>query len=430
MRKIIYRNLSVEEKKLLLKRPALLGEEAYEKVKKIVYDVKQNGLNAALSYSIEYDNCSLKNIKATEEEFFNAEKEVSDELKEAINIAYQNIYSFHISQKHYNVKVETRKGVVCEKKYLPIEKVGLYIPGGEAPLVSTVLMLSIPAKVAGCEKIIIASPAKNNFIHPSILYASKFCGVDEVLKIGGAQAIALLAYGDEKNNFEKVYKIFGPGNQYVNLAKLIVASDIDGCAIDMPSGPSEILIIADDNANSDFVAADLLSQAEHGKDSQSILCCVSEKFADETLYKVDMYCKNFSKFGNIKSSLENSFAIVFGSIKEAIDFSNEYAPEHLSLQIKEAEKYIDKVKNAGSVFIGEYSPESAGDYASGTNHSLPTYGRAKAYGGVSLDSFMKSITFQQLSKEGLREIIFAIQKLAEAEGLEAHKFAADIRLKQ
>lgn len=430
MRKIIFRNLNETEKKELIKRPALLGKEAYRLVKEIVEEVKAYGIEAALKYSRQFDNLRLSDIKASKDEFDEAEKKVSKEIKDAIKIAYDNIYSFHRSQLRNQIEVETSEGVICTKKYLPIEKVGLYAPGGEAPLVSTVLMLGIPAKIAGCSKIILCTPAKNDFISPEILYAAKVCGVDEVWKIGGAQAVALMAYGDEKKGFEKVYKIFGPGNQYVNLAKLIVASDIDGCAIDMPAGPSEILIIADDCANPDFIAADFLSQAEHGKDSQSILCCLSEDFADIVIDRIENFSKRFAKYENILASLRHSGVIVFDSLQEAVGFANAYAPEHLSLQVQNAEKVAEQIINAGSVFIGDFSPESAGDYASGTNHCLPTYGFARSYGGVSLDSFMKSITYQKLTKDGLSKILFSIEKLAEIEGLEAHKFAAQIRINQ
>lgn len=430
MRKIIFRNLNETEKKELIKRPALLGKEAYRLVKEIVEEVKAYGIEAALKYSRQFDNLRLSDIKASKDEFDEAEKKVSKEIKDAIKIAYDNIYSFHRSQLRSQIEVETSEGVICKKKYLPIEKVGLYAPGGEAPLVSTVLMLGIPAKIAGCSKIILCTPAKNDFISPEILYAAKVCGVDEVWKIGGAQAVALMAYGDEKKGFEKVYKIFGPGNQYVNLAKLIVASDIDGCAIDMPAGPSEILIIADDCANPDFIAADFLSQAEHGKDSQSILCCLSEDFADIVIDRIENFSKRFAKYENILASLRHSGVIVFDSLQEAVGFANAYAPEHLSLQVQNAEKVAEQIINAGSVFIGDFSPESAGDYASGTNHCLPTYGFARSYGGVSLDSFMKSITYQKLTKDGLSKILFSIEKLAEIEGLEAHKFAAQIRINQ
>jgi len=318
-------------------------------------------------------------------------------------------------------------GVICSREFRAIENVGLYIPGGNAVLPSTMLMLGIPAMLAGCKRVVVCSPAKNGLVNNALLFAAKICGIKEFYKIGGAQAIGLMAYGDEQ--IPKVDKIFGPGNQFVTAAKLLVSIDSDACAIDMPAGPSEVLVIADENSNSKFIAADLLSQAEHGIDSQVILLTTSDKLANDVLKEIEIQISQLPRNIFVGKSLEHSFILIVNKIDEAIDFSNQYAPEHLILNLQNAEDYKDKIINAGSVFLGEYSPESVGDYASGTNHSLPTYGFAKSFGGVTVESFMKSMTFQKLTKEGLINISSTVETLAEIENLTAHKNAVSIRIK-
>jgi len=393
-------------------------------VKAILQQVKKQGDKALIKLTRKFDGIKITKIKLDAGAINKASKNIPVALKKAIDQAYTNIYKFHAPQlNNKEDKIETMPGVVCWRKSVPIEKVGLYIPGGSAPLFSTVLMLGIPAKIAGCKDVVLCSPPE---IHPAILYAATKCGIKNIYAVGGAQAIAAMAYGTK--TIPKVDKIFGPGNSFVTLAKQIVTQD--GVAIDMPAGPSEVLIIADDSANPAFVAADLLSQAEHGPDSQVILLSTNKVIADKVNKELAAQIKELPRKAIAEKALKNSREILLKSLKEAIEFSNLYAPEHLILSCKSAEALASKVVNAGSVFLGNYSPESAGDYASGTNHTLPTNGYARAYSGVSVDSFMKKITFQQLTKEGLAKIGNTIETMAEAEQLVAHKNAVVIRLKE
>lgn len=426
MKKYYLKNLSEAQIKKLTKRKNLSSVSVRKSVEKILSDVKSNGIKSALRYAKEFDGFSSKEIYVNKREFEEAEKTLDEKTRGAILSAYKNIYKFHKEQIPKNYFVETVKGVKCERKFIPIENVGLYIPAGTAPLPSTMLMLGIPAQIAGCKRVVAASPT-NNKVHPSILFAAKLCGISEFIKIGGAQAIALLAYGDK--SFEKVDKIFGPGNQYVTQAKSLVSIDPDGCSIDMIAGPSEVLVIADKFANPSFVAADLLSQAEHGKDSLAILVTESEKLYQQVIKQIKNQLRFLERKNFAEASLKNSFYLITESIEEAFDFSNKFAPEHLIINIKSAYKFLNKVINAGSVFVGQYTPESAGDYASGTNHSLPTYGFAKSIGGVSVEMFMKAITFQSISKQGLKNLSETVITLAETESLQAHANAVKVRLK-
>jgi len=426
MKTFIYKNLSEEEKKNLLKRPAIDTEKISAIVSPMLEDIKQNGLAAAIKYAKQFDGFTGDEIRVSMPEFEEAEKKLDEKIKSAIQTAAENIRKFHEKQVPQSYQLETMEGIKCSREYRAIENVGLYVPGGSAVLPSTMLMLGIPAKIAGCKRIVVCSPAKGGKINLPLLYAAKLCGVDEFYKIGGAQAIGLMAYGDKE--ISKVNKIFGPGNQYVTTAKLMVSVDADGSAIDMPAGPSEVLVIADENANPDFAAADLLSQAEHGADSQVLLVSTSEKIIVKIIDAMKFQLEELPRKEIAKKALENSFALITNNIYEAIDFSNAYAPEHLILNTADAEKYKPKILNAGSVFVGEYSPESVGDYASGTNHSLPTYGYAKAFGGVTVEAFMKSMTFQKLTKEGLKKISPTVETLAEVEELIAHRNALKIRL--
>ncbi len=427
MKKYLYSKLSKAELNDLTIRPAIDNEKIFKIVKPILEDVKKNGLSAAKKYAKQFDGFDENNFLITEDEFSEAENNLSSEIKEAIETAYQNIKKFHLYQLPKSYEVETMKGINCSREFRAIENVGLYIPGGNAVLPSTTLMLGVPAQIAGCKRVVVCSPSKNNKINFPLIYAAKLCGIKEFYKIGGAQAIAMMAYGDK--TFAKVNKIFGPGNQYVTAAKLLVSIDSDGCSIDMPAGPSEVLIIVDENTNASFAAADLLSQAEHGSDSQVVLVSTSDKKVEEILNEINHQIKELPRKEFAFKSLENSFALVINDFGKAINFSNSYAPEHLILNFEYAEKLKSKIINAGSVFIGEHSPESAGDYASGTNHSLPTNGYAKTFSGVNVESFMKSITFQNLTKEGLKNISKTVETLADVEGLQAHKNAVSIRLK-
>ena len=420
--------LNKNEIQALVKRPAIDFTKAFGIVKPMLEEIKRNGLSSALSYAKQFDNFSGENILVSEDEFYSAEKNLSNEIKTAILTAAKNIRAFHEKQIPNTYEIETMPGVKCSREFRAIDNVGLYIPGGSAILPSTMLMLGIPASIAGCKRVVACSPTKDGKINDVLLFAAKICGVNEFYKLGGAQAVALMAYGCEE--IKKVDKIFGPGNQFVTAAKLLVSIDVEGCAIDMPAGPSEVLVIADTTANAAFVASDLLSQAEHGADSQVVLLAFSKTFAASVLTEVKKQLAELPRKEIAAQSLKNSFVLICDSLDEAISFSNNYAPEHLILHLENAERYKDKIINAGSVFLGEYSTESVGDYASGTNHSLPTYGYAKSFGGVSVESFMKSITFQQLTKEGLQCIAPTVTTLAETEMLSAHKNAVTIRLKQ
>ncbi|MBN1651943.1 MAG: histidinol dehydrogenase [Bacteroidales bacterium] len=411
----------------LIQRPAINKEQLTQGVNTILNDVKQNGDKALIKYASLFDGVELSNIRVTELEIENAVKKVNQELKDAIALAYKNIATFHQAQKFQEEIIETSVGVKCWRKSVAIEKIGLYIPGGSAPLFSTILMLGIPAKIAGCKELVLCTPSNSKEeINPAILYTANLVGIDKIYKIGGAQAIAAMAYGTE--TIPQVYKIFGPGNQYVTRAKELIQQS--GIAIDLPAGPSEVLIIADSTSNPVFVAADLLSQAEHGADSQVILLSDNEQIVNECLAQVEIQVKQLPKKEIALKALNNSKAIVLKSIAECVEFSNKYAPEHLIIASENANQFADTISNAGSVFLGNYSCESAGDYASGTNHTLPTNGFAKNYSGVSLDSFVKKITYQELNKEGLKSIGKAIEIMAEAEQLMAHKNAVTLRLKE
>lgn len=429
MKKLNLISLSSAERAQLLNRPAIEMESAFAAVSPVLKDIKNNGLDSALKYAARFDGFPEDGIlKVAESEFAAAEERLDDETKSALKKAAANIEAFHLKQKPGSYAAETMPGVICKREYRPIESVGLYIPGGSAVLPSTMLMLAIPARIAGCRRIVACSPAKNNKVNDALLYAAKITGVTEFYKIGGAQAIGLMAYGGDR--IERVSKIFGPGNQYVTAAKLLVSIDLSGCAIDMPAGPSEVLVIADAFANPAFIAADLLSQAEHGRDSQAVFVTDSDELADRVIKETERQMSLLPRKELAEGAIENSFVLTVPDIKSAIDFSNSYAPEHLILHLEEAEKYTPEIINAGSVFLGQYSPESAGDYASGTNHSLPTYGYARSFGGVTVESFMKSVTFQMLSEEGLQGIAPVIEKMAEIESLTAHKNAVTIRLKK
>ncbi|MCD8418311.1 histidinol dehydrogenase [Tenacibaculum finnmarkense genomovar finnmarkense] len=412
--------------KQLCKRAILNQNNLQETVQNVLNDVKINQNKALTKYADLFDNVSLTSFEINQQEIEEADKLVSTALKEAIQLAKSNIEIFHNSQKETAKKVVTTAGVTCWRKSVAIEKVGLYIPGGSAPLFSTILMLATPAKIAGCKEIVLCTPPnKEGKVHPAILYTAALVGVTKIFKVGGAQAIGAMAYGTQ--TIPSVYKILGPGNQYVTKAKELVQQE--GIAIDMPAGPSEVLVIADETSNSAFVAADLLSQAEHGADSQAVLVTTSSEIAQNILAEVNKQVKELSRREIAEKALENSFVVVLNSSDEMIDFSNVYAPEHLIIASENASTYIDKISNAGSVFLGNYSCESAGDYASGTNHTLPTNGYAKNYSGVSLDSFIKKITFQQVTKQGIATIGKAIELMAAAEGLQAHKNAVTLRLK-
>ena len=411
----------------ILKRPVFDVSALFAIVQPVLNEIKLTGDTALKKFTLQFDGVDLQNFKVSEAEFAEAEKLVDAALKNAIALAAENILKFHASQLSVLKKTETMPGVTCWQKSVPIEKVGLYIPGGTAPLFSTVLMLAIPAQIAGCSEIVLCSPPdKQGKINPAILYAAKISGVANVFKLGGVQAIGAMAYGTE--TVPKTSKIFGPGNQYVVAAKQLVS--IADVAIDMPAGPSEVLVLADESANPAFVASDLLSQAEHGADSQVVLVTNSEEVVLKVLHEIEIQLEKLPRKQTAAKALENSVSIVLESMEERVDLINEYAPEHLIINTSDFEIISEKITNAGSVFLGAFTPESAGDYASGTNHTLPTNGWARSFSGVNLDSFMKKITFQQISVEGLKNIGPAIEKMAAAELLDAHKNAVSIRLKE
>ncbi|MFP3595501.1 histidinol dehydrogenase [Chryseobacterium sp. SIMBA_029] len=422
----IYRYPSKNNWQEMVERPVFKREEISETITAIFNEVAEKKDQALFSFNEKFDGVRLENITVTEAEIKKAEDIISEELKQAICQAKENISKFHAAQQSAIEKIETIAGVTCWRETRAIEKVGIYIPGGTAPLFSTVLMLAIPAQLAGCKEIILCTPPdKDGNVHPAILYAAQLCGVSRMFKVGGAQAVAAMTLGTE--SIPQVYKIFGPGNQFVVAAKEYAQHY--GVAIDMPAGPSEVLVIADQQAVPAFCAADLLSQAEHGSDSQVIFIATDLTVFNETITAVEEQILQLPRNELAKKALENSYCILLNTIEEALEFSNLYAPEHLILAIDNFEKYLPFIQNAGSVFLGNYSCESAGDYASGTNHTLPTNGFAKNYSGVSLDSFVKKITFQHLSKEGLENLGNTIEIMAEAEGLFAHKNAVTIRLK-
>ena len=409
----------------LIKRPALDVSSLFGTVQKVLDEVRTQGDEAVKKYGEQFDKVKISDLLVSETEINEVETLVDSELKEAILIAKNNIEKFHEAQKFNGNRIETTTGVTCWQKAVAIEKVGLYIPGGSAPLFSTVLMLAIPAKIAGCKEIVLCSPPnKEGKLHPAILYAAKIAGVSIIAKVGGIQAIAAMAYGTE--SVPKVYKIFGPGNQYVTAAKQLVS--LKEVAIDMPAGPSEVEVIADKNANPEFIAADFLSQAEHGPDSQAILVTTSEEIVEPVVKAVQEQLEKLPRKEITEKALLHSRIIVLKDDAEVIRFTNQYAPEHLIIQTNNYDFISDQITNAGSVFMGAYTPESAGDYASGTNHTLPTNGYARSYSGVNLDSFIKKITFQEITKEGIRNLGNTIEVMAAGEQLDAHRNAVTIRL--
>ena len=410
---------------LLLSRPTKTIDDIEATVKEIFKEVQKKGDVAVAKYTSLFDGVKFENIEVTQAEIEQAISLVSDELKNAIQLAKSNIEKFHSAQKTARIEVETTEGVYCWQEKRPIQKIGLYIPGGTAPLFSTVLMLAVPANIAGCNEIVLCSPPdKKGNINPAILYAAHLCGVTKILKVGGIQAIAAMTFGTE--SIPKVYKIFGPGNQFVTVAKQLATQF--GVAIDMPAGPSELLIVADDSAVPAFIASDLLSQAEHGTDSQVILVSTSKALIDEVEEEVQKQLKVLSRKAIAEKAIANSKLIFVENDKTALELIDEYGPEHFIICSKNEDYFVNNIGNAGSVFIGNYTPESAGDYASGTNHTLPTNGYAKNYSGVNLDSFTKSMTFQKISAKGIQNIGKAIEIMAEAEGLQAHKNAVTLRL--
>ncbi len=422
----IYRYPAKEQWADIIARPRLDLSQLNATVASVLADVKKRGDEAVKEYEAKFDKAELSSLAVTEQEMDEAENLISNDLKDAIILAHHNIKVFHISQRFVGQKIKTQEGVTCWQKSVAIEKVGLYIPGGTAPLFSTVLMLATPAKIAGCKEIVLCTPPnKEGKVNPAILYAARVAGVHKIFKAGGVQAIGAMAYGTE--SVPKVFKIFGPGNQYVMAAKQQVS--LEDVAIDMPAGPSEVCVLADETANATFVAADLLSQAEHGIDSQVLLITTSEDKLNEVQQEVEKQLEVLPRKALASKALENSNYVLVNSVDEMISLSNAYAPEHLILQVSNYEQLAERVVNAGSVFLGQYACESAGDYASGTNHTLPTHGYATAYNGVNLDSYCRKITFQHLTEEGIRHIGRAVELMAEAEQLDAHKNAMTLRIK-
>ncbi len=421
----IYRYPAKEQWAEIVERPRLDLTKLNETVSQVLADVKARGDEAVKEYELKFDKAELQSLAVTEEEMDEAEKLVSNELRDAIILAHHNIKVFHISQRFVGQKVKTQEGVVCWQKSVAIERVGLYIPGGTAPLFSTVLMLATPAKIAGCKEIVLCTPPnREGKVNPAILVAARIAGVSKIFKAGGVQAIGAMAYGTE--SVPKVFKIFGPGNQYVMAAKQHVS--LDEVAIDMPAGPSEVCVLADDKANAEFVAADLLSQAEHGIDSQVLLITTSEAKLTEIQQEVAKQLEALPRKEMAAKALDNSRLVLVNNTHDMIALSNLYAPEHLIIQTEDYEQLAEHVVNAGSVFLGKYACESAGDYASGTNHTLPTHGYATAYNGVNLDSYCRKITFQHLTPEGIAHIGRAVELMAEAEQLDAHKNAMTVRI--
>ncbi len=411
----------------IVRRPTQSFDAIEPIVCEIFEDVEENGDSALIKYTEKFDGATLNSFLVSEKELDAADGEVADDLKKAIQAAKKNIQSFHLAQQTARIEVETMPGVRCWQEKRPIAKVGLYIPGGTAPLFSTVLMLAIPAKIAGCKEIILCSPPDTDGkLNPVIVYAAKCCGVTKIFKVGGIQAIAAMAFGTQ--SIPKCYKIFGPGNQYVTVAKQWATKY--GVAIDMPAGPSELLVVADDTADAAFVASDLLSQAEHGEDSQVILVTTSRQIMEQTAIEVAVQLKQLPRKDIAAKAITNSRSILMENDEMAIKFINQYGPEHFIICMENEDFYLENISNAGSVFVGNYTPESAGDYASGTNHTLPTNGYSKQYSGVNLDSFTKSMTFQKITEEGIQNIGNTIEIMAGAEGLDAHKNAVTLRLKE
>ncbi|HHC7382490.1 TPA: histidinol dehydrogenase [Vibrio parahaemolyticus] len=426
MRTVVWQSLSEEQQDAILERPAIAeGANITAAVADVIAKVRTQGDAALLELTEKFDRVKPESIRVPSKEINAASERLSAEMKQALEQAYSNIAKFHKAQKPQPIKVETQPGVMCEQVTRPIQKVGLYIPGGSAPLPSTVLMLGVPAKIAGCRKVVLCSPPP---IADEILYVAKLCGIDEVYNVGGGQAVAAMAYGTK--SVSKVDKIFGPGNAYVTEAKRQVSNDFRGAAIDMPAGPSEVLVIADETADPDFIAADLLSQAEHGPDSQVVLVTPSPIVADQVTDAIQRQLKALSRADIAQKALASSLIIISESITQAVSISNYYGPEHLIVQTKNPRELLPLLDNAGSIFLGDWSPESAGDYASGTNHVLPTYGYTRTYSSLGLADFSKRMTVQELSAEGLQNLAPTVVTMAEAEGLDAHKRAVTIRVEK
>ncbi|EJG0323193.1 histidinol dehydrogenase [Vibrio parahaemolyticus] len=426
MRTVVWQSLSEEQQDAILERPAIAeGANITAAVADVIAKVRTQDDAALLELTEKFDRVKPESIRVPSKEINAASERLSAEMKQALEQAYSNIAKFHNAQKPQPIKVETQPGVMCEQVTRPIQKVGLYIPGGSAPLPSTVLMLGVPAKIAGCRKVVLCSPPP---IADEILYVAKLCGIDEVYNVGGGQAVAAMAYGTK--SVSKVDKIFGPGNAYVTEAKRQVSNDFRGAAIDMPAGPSEVLVIADETADPDFIAADLLSQAEHGPDSQVVLVTPSPIVADQVTDAVQRQLKALSRADIAQKALASSLIIISESITQAVSISNYYGPEHLIVQTKNPRELLPLLDNAGSIFLGDWSPESAGDYASGTNHVLPTYGYTRTYSSLGLADFSKRMTVQELSAEGLQNLAPTVVTMAEAEGLDAHKRAVTIRVEK
>ncbi|MGD1469680.1 histidinol dehydrogenase [Vibrio harveyi] len=426
MRTVVWQSLSETQQDSILERPAITeGANITAAVSEVIAKVRKEGNAALLELTEKFDRVQPESIRVSTQEIDEASARLSEKMKNALEQAYENIAKFHKAQKPQPIKVETQPGVVCEQVTRPIQKVGLYIPGGSAPLPSTVLMLGVPAKIAGCRKVVLCSPPP---IADEILYVAKLCGIDEVYNVGGGQAVAAMAYGTE--TVSKVDKIFGPGNAYVTEAKRQVSNDFRGAAIDMPAGPSEVLVIADETADPDFIAADLLSQAEHGPDSQVVLVTPSPVLADQVTDAVQRQLKELSRADIAEQALASSLIIIAESLTQSVSISNYYGPEHLIVQTKNPRELLPLLDNAGSIFLGDWSPESAGDYASGTNHVLPTYGYTRTYSSLGLADFSKRMTIQELSADGLKNLAPTVVTMAEAEGLDAHKRAVTIRVEK
>ncbi|MFB9134402.1 histidinol dehydrogenase [Vibrio olivae] len=426
MRTVVWQSLSESQQDSILERPAITeGANITAAVADVITQVRQHGDQALAELTEKFDKVKPASLRVSSEEIGQASERLSDSMRQALEQAYANIAKFHKAQKPQPIKVETQPGVMCEQTTRPIQKVGLYIPGGSAPLPSTVLMLGVPAKIAGCRKVVLCSPPP---IADEILYVAKLCGIDEVYNVGGGQAIAAMAYGTE--TVSKVDKIFGPGNAYVTEAKRQVSNDFRGAAIDMPAGPSEVLVIADETATPDFIAADLLSQAEHGPDSQVVLVTPSPVIADQVRDAVQTQLAMLSRADIAQKALASSLIIIAESLPQAVSISNYYGPEHLIVQTKNPRELLPLLDNAGSIFLGDWSPESAGDYASGTNHVLPTYGYTRTYSSLGLADFSKRMTVQELSADGLKNLAPTVVTMAEAEGLDAHKRAVTIRVEK
>ena len=426
MRTVVWQSLSETQQDSILERPAIAeGANITAAVSEVIAKVRKEGDAALLELTEKFDRVKPESIRVSAQEIDEASARLSEKMKGALEQAYANISKFHKAQKPQPIKVETQPGVLCEQVTRPIQKVGLYIPGGSAPLPSTVLMLGVPAKIAGCRKVVLCSPPP---IADEILYVAKLCGIDEVYNVGGGQAVAAMAYGTE--TVSKVDKIFGPGNAYVTEAKRQVSNDFRGAAIDMPAGPSEVLVIADETADADFIAADLLSQAEHGPDSQVVLVTPSPVIADQVTDAVQRQLKELSRADIAEQALASSLIIIAESLAQSVSISNYYGPEHLIVQTKNPRELLPLLDNAGSIFLGDWSPESAGDYASGTNHVLPTYGYTRTYSSLGLADFSKRMTVQELSADGLKNLAPTVVTMAEAEGLDAHKRAVTIRVEK